>query len=469
MTKRIISFVVTAAMVLSLMIANVSEVKAANFNNSIIGTTLYPSGCLESMTLSIKAAGNYATAYGKIAIHSAPSRYGWDNRWTKNGNASWPETVENDNFITWGEGEEFLWTDCQQHIIEVFFNDGDVNLSQNGDFHVYLWTRATAYGIYPDAHIYKLTVSDGQLSDPNGNVIADVKDAPSHDDGDGNNDGGNNDGGNNDGGNNDGGNNDGGNNDGGNNDGGNNDGGNNDGGNNDGGNNDDGNNDDGNNDDGNNDDGNSDNENMEDGSDDEIVEDEEDVCTSNTCVASVYSDFDFYAYYHDAIHYCVENKYLGGYIDGTIRAEEGATRAMIAEMLWRAEGMPASENEMEYTDIKADSWYAEAVRWASEIGIIVGYSDSIFAPHDIVTNEQLATIFMRYAQYKNADISGRGAINVPLYIDGAEVASYAVPAVSWAVTQNMISTKGGYLRPDEECSRADAAQWLMLLMENSIK
>ena len=142
---------------------------------------------------------------------------------------------------------------------------------------------------------------------------------------------------------------------------------------------------------------------------------------------------------------------------------------MIAEMLWRAEGMPASENEMEYTDIKVDSWYAEAVRWASEIGIIVGYSDSIFAPHDIVTNEQLATIFMRYAQYKNADISGRGAINVPLYIDGAEVDSYAVPAVSWAVTQNMISTKGGYLRPDGECSRADAAQWLMLLVENSIK
>ena len=433
MTKRIISFVVTAAMVLSLMIANVSEVKAANFNNSIIGTTLYPSGCLESMTLSIKAAGNYATAYGKIAIHSAPSRYGWDNRWTKNGNASWPETVENDNFITWGEGEEFLWTDCQQHIIKVFFNDGDVNLRQNGDFHVYLWTRATAYGIYPDAHIYKLTVSDGQLSDPNGNVIADVKDAPSHDD-DGNNDDGNNDDGNNDDGNNGG-----------------------------------GNNDDGNNDDGNSDNENNDDENMEDGSDDEIVEDEEDVCTSNTCVASVYSDFDFYAYYHDAIHYCVENKYLGGYIDGTIRAEEGATRAMIAEMLWRAEGMPASENEMEYTDIKADSWYAEAVRWVSEIGIIVGYSDSIFAPHDIVTNEQLATIFMRYAQYKNVDISGRGAINVPLYIDGAEVDSYAVPAVSWAVTQNMISTKGGYLRPDEECSRADAAQWLMLLMENSIK
>lgn len=106
----------------------------------------------------------------KIAIHTQQSQYGWTNRYSYNGSDSWPTTVANDGFVTWGSGDEFLWSDGKPHPVTVNFADGDVNLNSTGTYYVYLWTRAPSYGIYPDALICTLTSNgNGTLTDNNGN------------------------------------------------------------------------------------------------------------------------------------------------------------------------------------------------------------------------------------------------------------------------------------------------------------
>ena len=134
--------------------------------------TLYDSGCLKSMQMSIQDMASHATAVGKIAIYSQKSQYGWDNRYSYATDAQWPATVENDGFLAWGDGDEFTWTDRNKHDITVNFTDGAIPLSgKDATYYVYLWTRSTSYGIYPDAILTNLQVKNGQLIDASGNVL----------------------------------------------------------------------------------------------------------------------------------------------------------------------------------------------------------------------------------------------------------------------------------------------------------
>lgn len=171
--KQILGLFFSFVLVLSLLWLPHIEVKAASFDNSISNCTTYSSGCLKSISITIDAVGSYATAYGKIAIHTQTSKYGWNNRWTYDGSSSWPASIANDGFITWGSGNEFLWSDGNPHPVTVEFPDNVVNLNNNQTYYVYLWTRAPSYGIYPDALVYTLKTSGGKLTDSSGNVLVD--------------------------------------------------------------------------------------------------------------------------------------------------------------------------------------------------------------------------------------------------------------------------------------------------------
>ena len=180
--ERILSVVLTFMMVVSLFSGmTATEVQAATFRTPVIDRetiTLYESGCLKDITITVQASGSYATAYGRIGIHNGTTAYDWDHRFITSSNCtSWPEESEfvnrDSSFIAFASGNEFLWTDCQQHTITFTFADGKVDLSKDQTYHIYLWTRANAYGIYTDAHLGTLQTKDGKLLDENGNTLID--------------------------------------------------------------------------------------------------------------------------------------------------------------------------------------------------------------------------------------------------------------------------------------------------------
>ncbi|MBQ7981943.1 MAG: S-layer homology domain-containing protein, partial [Clostridia bacterium] len=129
--------------------------------------------------------------------------------------------------------------------------------------------------------------------------------------------------------------------------------------------------------------------------------------------------------YYEDILYVYRQGLMNG-TDGThFSPDTTLSRAMLVTMLWRMEGCPAVDSLMPFTDVPADSWYTEAVRWAASEKIVEGYSDTAFGPTDPITREQFATILWRYAKYKGYDVSGGEDTNILSYEDAFSISEYA--------------------------------------------
>ena len=83
------------------------------------------------------------------------------------------------------------------------------------------------------------------------------------------------------------------------------------------------------------------------------------------CPLRAFADLNATAWYHDGIHYCLENGLMNGTGANTFSPNGATSRAMIATILWRLSGSPVVNYAMTFTDVEPGSWYAEAVRWAA--------------------------------------------------------------------------------------------------------
>ena len=132
---------------------------------------------------------------------------------------------------------------------------------------------------------------------------------------------------------------------------------------------------------------------------------------------------------------------------------------MLVTVLHRAAGTPAAAAPAPFTDVAAGAWYAEAVAWAYENGIVNGVSADRFAPDALITREQLVAILFRYA----GDDGQRAPLAV--FPDAPEISAYARDAMSWAVAHGLINgiDRGGSvtLSPRGGAARAQVAAILM--------
>ena len=191
-------------------------------------------------------------------------------------------------------------------------------------------------------------------------------------------------------------------------------------------------------------------------------------------------DLDNGAWYADGVLWALNNGVMNGWANPIgagmlFGPNDTTTRAMIATMLWRLEGSPVVNYAMDFADVKADTWYTEAVRWAASTGIITGYKIPAevtpwpmgFYPDKAVTREQLATMLYRYAQYKKADVSANASLSS--YGDAASVSSWAASAMQWAVGSGIINGIDGNLVPVGNATRAQVATMLMRYSTNEAK
>ena len=120
-------------------------------------------------------------------------------------------------------------------------------------------------------------------------------------------------------------------------------------------------------------------------------------------------------------------------------AESGApaTRALLAQTLWTLFDCPAAESDVYFSDLPADADAAQAIRWAAQSGLIVGYGDGTFRPDEAVTREQTAVILCRYAALRGADTTAAGDLTA--WSDGDSVSSWAQQAMLWAVQSGTIA------------------------------
>ena len=138
-----------------------------------------------------------------------------------------------------------------------------------------------------------------------------------------------------------------------------------------------------------------------------------------------FSDVDADSWYANAAVYCRDNGLMSGTSATTFSPDTPMTRAMLAAVLYRLEGSPAVSGSDAFTDTAEGTWYADAVLWASQNGIVSGYGGGLFGTNDPITREQLATILWRYSNSPSAAAGND-------FADESAISSWADTAVDWA-------------------------------------
>ena len=155
------------------------------------------------------------------------------------------------------------------------------------------------------------------------------------------------------------------------------------------------------------------------------------------------------AWYASAVNYAVDKGLMNGTGEGEFSPEAATTRGMIVTILARLDGKNTS----------GTPWYQAGQRWAMEYEISDGMNMT-----GAITREQLVTMLFRYA-VKNGLEAVTLSENLTQFTDASDISAWAVSAMQWAVGQGLIQGSNGQLRPQANASRAEVATILMRFCE----
>lgn len=158
----------------------------------------------------------------------------------------------------------------------------------------------------------------------------------------------------------------------------------------------------------------------------------------------------------NSIDFMSANELVTGTAAKTFSPNQTMTRAMLVTILYRVADKPSVKNVSNpFTDVKAGTYYYDAVLWAYKNNIVTGTSNTTFNPNGAVTREQIAAILYRYAGSPRVNASLRG------YSDQNKVSTYATTAMEWAVKNGIITGKSATtLDPTGKGTRAEVAVML---------
>lgn len=204
----------------------------------------------------------------------------------------------------------------------------------------------------------------------------------------------------------------------------------------------------------------------------------EDGLTTPTVGPFSFTDVTAKDWFYEAVKYAYENELMSGTSATAFTPNGTMSRAMLATVLYRMEGEPEVSYSMtihcgegvdpdpyigDFTDVKPDMWYSDAIMWANQQGIVSGYDEDTFGTNDPVTREQLVTMLFRYAKTKTNSFIYQDYSN---YKDAKQVSPWASKAMRWAMGHDIISgTSRTTLSPQNTATRAQCATILMRFLE----
>ena len=162
---------------------------------------------------------------------------------------------------------------------------------------------------------------------------------------------------------------------------------------------------------------------------------------------NVFDDVASSAWYADAVQYVTDKGLMNGTDDNQFSPNASTTRGMLMTVLARYAGEDTTGGA---------TWYEKGMNWAKAKGVSDGTN-----PNADITREQLVTMLYRYA--------GSPATNGSLdnFSDASTVSSYAVNAMQWAVANGIVNGSNGKLNPQNNATRAQVAAILMRFCEMS--
>ena len=166
-----------------------------------------------------------------------------------------------------------------------------------------------------------------------------------------------------------------------------------------------------------------------------------------------------------AIESAVAKGLFAGTSPTTFHPDQAMNRAMLVTVLYRMEKEPTAEGDgKRFADVPAGAYYAKAVAWASDKGIVAGYSETQFGPGDTITREQLAVILNRYATYKGYNTSKTA--DLATFQDADQISEWARVPVQWANAMKLLNGRTSTtLAPKGSATRAEVAKILVTFLD----
>lgn len=154
--------------------------------------------------------------------------------------------------------------------------------------------------------------------------------------------------------------------------------------------------------------------------------------------APVFTDVAEDAWYYEAVMTAYEKGIMDGTAEGVFSPMTSVNRAMLVTMLYRLEGEPEVEGKVSevFTDCNDDAYYANAVLWAYNNGIVSGRGEASYQPLSTLTREEMAVILYNYMKYKGADEVTEPEL---AYTDAGAVSSWALAAVDYCTDTGLMT------------------------------
>lgn len=191
----------------------------------------------------------------------------------------------------------------------------------------------------------------------------------------------------------------------------------------------------------------------------------------DTAVYALFEGDDFFdipasAWYLEDVCEAVERGLVNGTSAATFAPRGRMTRAMLAAILFRTEGgdVPAA-GISPFADVEQESWYAAAVNWAYEKGVVRGVSETRFDPMGIVTREQAAVMMVRYLESQGVVVSADSSD----FTDVDRISPYAGEAIAKAQALGLLTGyKDGTVRPRQIITRAEGTALVMRMLRCAV-
>ena len=152
-----------------------------------------------------------------------------------------------------------------------------------------------------------------------------------------------------------------------------------------------------------------------------------------------YTDVPADSWYAEAVNYATENGLFTGTSDSTFDPDGTMTRGMFVTALGRMAGISAETTaDSGFSDVASGAYYAPYVAWAAENNIVNGMGNGIFEPDTVLDREQMCTIFVRYLQeYLHYDTSAYEG-SATTFADADQISSWAAESVSIAQAMGFV-------------------------------
>jgi len=139
-----------------------------------------------------------------------------------------------------------------------------------------------------------------------------------------------------------------------------------------------------------------------------------------------FSDVQYDAWYFDAVKYATEHGLLVGTAPGRFSPDIGMTRAMLATLLARLLSADFSAlTDAPYADVSIDAWYGRPVAWAASNGIVSYIEGNIFSPGQNAAREEMAMMVYNFLQWNNLEAD----VSIEIFADDADISPWARAAV----------------------------------------